>query len=170
MTDNSAVCPTCDGELVESSSERGNYFCPDCTNPVKTRDAVFYCVECGEEEVSYSRGICSDCCDGHEQNLGLGSEPGECVWGGEEPDGLGEFAARDCPGCGTPLIPFNFGVKPLHDNEENYYVGHTCPHCDEILYRSKPASGEEMADHAKESTGLDPDPPADIDDLETVDL
>ncbi|QCC57305.1 hypothetical protein NP511_22580 (plasmid) [Natrinema thermotolerans] len=68
------------------------------------------------------------------------------------------------------LIPANFVLQPLHNGEGNYYVGHNCPHCGEILYRSHSAGDEELADHAKEHAELDPDPPADLDELSKIEL
>ncbi|NGM71363.1 hypothetical protein G6M89_20585 [Natronolimnobius sp. AArcel1] len=68
------------------------------------------------------------------------------------------------------LIPANFVFHPLHDGEGNYYVGHNCPHCGEILYRSRAAGDVELADHAKDRAELDPDPPADPNQLSEIEL
>lgn len=163
----SVRCPDCDGGLVESSSERGDYFCPDCTRPVSSRDAAVYCSECTDEPVTRVGHLCADC---REEKKAERDEEGEneFVWGEEDDDDMMPIAARDCPCCGAMLIPVNFGIQPLHDGSENYYVGHTCPHCGEIIRRTQ--GDEEMADHAKESAELDPDPPSDVSSLPVVNL
>lgn len=167
--DETVTCPDCGGDLVESSSERGDYFCPDCTQPVRSRDAVFYCVDCGEEEVATPRRSCSECRETDERSLQIGGS-GDVTWGPDSPDTLEEFAARDCPECNTPLIPPNFILHPLHDGEGNYYIGINCPHCGGVLYRARSAGGEEPPEHVKEQAERDPDPPADPSELKEVAL
>lgn len=128
MVDENVFCPDCEYGLVASSSERGDYFCPDCVTPVNNQKAVFYCVECGEKEISSHQRICSNCRDAREQSHHLSDASRDITWGEDAPDDdLGSFAARDCSGCGVMLIPFNFILQPLHDGEGNYYVGHTWP-------------------------------------------
>lgn len=54
-------CPSCDGELVESTSERGDFFCPACATPVKTDAALALCRWCNDRKTSSWRIRCDVC-------------------------------------------------------------------------------------------------------------
>lgn len=158
------ACPDCDSELKESSSERGDLFCPDCTRPVSSQDAVYYCRECGDKEVPHANWLCPDCRDDppeEDQTPDIESET--------DNDFLASIAARDCHGCGTMLVPINLVIRPLHDGEGNFYVGHSCPHCGYVMRRSR-GEERELAGHAKEAAELDANPPDDPSEIDTVPL
>lgn len=165
-----AVCPDCDGALSESSSERGDYFCPNCTTPVSTSNACYLCRECGEVEVPHGNWKCADCREAFSNEDGSPSDQSISDDDAGDDSFLDEIAPRDCSGCGVPLMPFNLIFRPLHDGDGNYYVGHRCPHCGEIIERSRPASGEDLASHAKEDAVLDANPPEDLGELNSVEL
>lgn len=142
------ACPDCSEALVESSSERGDYFCPNCTSPVSVHDAVYYCRECGEERVLRPKWVCLDC------------QPEPSF----DSNILNSFAALDCPGCSMMVAPPNYIPRPLHDGDGNYYVAHSCQFCGQVLQRSRTADGD-LSDAAKENADRDPRPPADLSEL-----
>lgn len=162
----SPECPDCGGDLSESSSERGEYFCPSCTSPVKTREAIHWCPECGDVEVSYSNEWCPDCSP---DRSGVDGDADGPVWGKhawDEDDGLSVFAARDCPSCGMMIAPTRLAAIPLHDGEGNYYFANGCPNCGELFRRILPENEPEIEEETKEIARKDPDPPESLDDLD----
>lgn len=74
----------------------------------------------------------------------------------------------ECPECREPQVPGWYGRDPLHDGNGNYYVGNYCPHCEALLFRSRPSGAEgRLSEHLEAVATFDEEPPGDIEDVET---
>lgn len=75
---------------------------------------------------------------------------------------------EECQECGEPQVPGWYVRYPLHDGNGNYYLGNYCPHCEALLFKSRPSGADgQLTEHLEHVATLDEDPPDDIEDVET---